>query len=339
MDLFFIEYRDPIFGLIVLFTTLLLIAIFSYLWGVFSKKDENNSIEKFVKKFESGSGLSQKHRQMLLEFDVDTNSLGFLASIFAKNGDFNKAISVYLVALQKVIEKQERKFLLTSLGKIYLRAGFLERASEVFLEAIRLSPRNDEALRYLVVVYEKLRMYEKSLEALDALMEQGVFTKAEIAYTKALMAIQNSSGIEEKLSKILSLSKDFKLLQRMALELCIKHKKSLDNFSDFPPLSQCIDIIFSLNKAVNLQDRDFKALFVAKGLIKDDVKILDFNLNLLKAANERNLGATLNFSYVCTQCKNHYPLFFYRCPNCARLGSAEILTTITKEKFENDMPF
>lgn len=61
MDFFFIEYRDPIFGLIVLFAAVLLVAISSYALGIWGAKDENRSIEKFVKKFENSSGLSQNH--------------------------------------------------------------------------------------------------------------------------------------------------------------------------------------------------------------------------------------------------------------------------------------
>ncbi|WP_180380579.1 hypothetical protein [Campylobacter devanensis] len=61
MDFFFIEYRDPIFGLIVLFAAVLLVAISSYALGIWGVKDENRSIEKFVKKFENSSGLSQNH--------------------------------------------------------------------------------------------------------------------------------------------------------------------------------------------------------------------------------------------------------------------------------------
>lgn len=61
MDFFFIEYRDPIFGLIVLFAAVLLVAISSYALRIWGVKDENRSIEKFVKKFENSSGLSQNH--------------------------------------------------------------------------------------------------------------------------------------------------------------------------------------------------------------------------------------------------------------------------------------
>ncbi|QDS04363.1 tetratricopeptide repeat protein [Campylobacter fetus] len=336
MDFFFVEYRDPIFGLIVFFGALLLIAVLSYVWGIFSIKDEKHSIEKFVKKFENSSGLSEKHKKMLLELDVDTNSLSVLALTFAKSGDFDKAISVYLVAIDKSPGKKQREFLLVALGKIYLKAGFLKKASEVFLESLKLSPRNSEALRYLGVTYEKLRMYENSLETLDALNEQGADTKAEVAYIKALIITSKTSKFSEKVAQILSLSEDFPLLKRMVLEQFIKHNEPLDGLSMLR-LDECIDIVFRLDNLLNLENTEFKELLGANGLSDDKPK--DFNLALLRAANDNFLGATLSFSYFCTECKTSYPLFFYRCPNCARLGSVKILTHVIKDTSEEDMPF
>lgn len=339
MDLFFVGYRDPIFGLIVLFGVLLLVAILSYAWGIFSKKDETHSIEKFIKKFEASSGLSEKHKKMLLSMDIDVNSLGVLALTFSKSGDFDKSISVYLVALEKTVEKKQREFLLTSLGKIYIKAGFLKRASEVFLEAIKLSPRNHEALRYLNVVYEKLKMHKESLEVLDALSEQGTLTLADVAYTKALIVINSASNFKYKIDQILELSNEFGLLKRLTLEQFIKNKISLNELEKFPPLNECFDIIFHLDNAVNIDDELFKELFVSKGMLNLDIKINDFNLALLKSARDKGLNATLCFKYVCRECKNNYPLFFYRCPNCARLGSVSILSEITRDDSENSMSF
>ncbi|WP_180383289.1 hypothetical protein [Campylobacter devanensis] len=59
MDFFFIEYRDPIFGLIVLFAAALLVAISSYALGIWGVKDENRSIEKFVKNLKTLAVLAK----------------------------------------------------------------------------------------------------------------------------------------------------------------------------------------------------------------------------------------------------------------------------------------
>ncbi|WP_086287429.1 tetratricopeptide repeat protein [Campylobacter sp. P0085] len=335
MDFFFIEYRDPIFGLIVLFSVLLLVAIFSYFWGVFSLKDQKNSIDKFVNKFQSQSNLDQKYQDMLIRLDIDSGSLNALAGIFARSGEFNKAIAIYLIALQKAITKSQKELIFLNLGKAYLKAGFMQRSIEVFLEAIKISPKNIDALSHLGLGFEKLRLHDKSLEVLDVLQEQGVDVAQEIAYTKALKLKNSQMEFEEKVAKMAKFANDFKLVSRMILELFIINGKDVNLINIKPDLAHCLDILY-LNDGV-LDDDEYKELYSAKGL--NNAQITDFNLNLLKVARDNNLNATLSFSYICKECKGSYPLFFYRCNHCARLGSCAIIPNVIKESDENSISF
>ena len=335
MDFFFIEYRDPIFGLIVLFSVLLLVAIFSYFWGVFSLKDQKNSIDKFVNKFQSQSNLDQKYQDMLLNLDIDSNSLGVLAGIFARSGDFNKAISIYLIALKKATKKSEKEFIFLNLGKVYLKAGFIQRSTEVFLESIKISPKNIDALSHLGLGFEKLRMYDQSLEVLDALSEQEIEVAEQIAYTKALKLKNSDINFDQKIAKFKKLSSEFKLIDRMILELYIANNKDINEIKSKPNLNHCIDILYT-NDGV-LDGDEYMELYSAKG--KNDIPINDFNLKLLKTANTNGLNATLSFSYICSECKSPYPLFFYRCNHCARLGSCAIIPNVIKESDEDSIAF
>lgn len=335
MDFFFIEYRDPIFGLIVLFSVLLLVAIFSYFWGVFSLKDQKNSIDKFVNKFQSQSNLDQKYQDMLIRLDIDSGSLNALAGIFARSGEFNKAIAIYLIALQKAITKSQKELIFLNLGKAYLKAGFMQRSIEVFLEAIKISPKNIDALSHLGLGFEKLRLHDKSLEVLDALQEQGVDVAQEIAYTKALKLKNSQMEFEQKVAKMAKFANDFKLVSRMILELFIINGKDVNLINIKPDLAHCLDILY-LNDGV-LDGDEYKELYGAKGL--NNAQISDFNLNLLKVARDNNLNATLSFSYICKECKGSYPLFFYRCNHCARLGSCAIIPNVIKESDENSISF
>lgn len=335
MDFFFIEYRDPIFGLIVLFSVLLLVAIFSYFWGVFSLKDQKNNIDKFVNKFQSQSNLDQKYQDMLIRLDIDSGSLNALAGIFARSGEFNKAIAIYLIALQKAITKSQKELIFLNLGKAYLKAGFMQRSIEVFLEAIKISPKNIDALSHLGLGFEKLRLHDKSLEVLDALQEQGVDVAQEIAYTKALKLKNSQMEFEQKVAKMAKFANDFKLVSRMILELFIINGKDVNLINIKPDLAHCLDILY-LNDGV-LDGDEYKELYSAKGL--NNAQITDFNLNLLKVARDNNLNATLSFSYICKECKGSYPLFFYRCNHCARLGSCAIIPNVIKDSDENSISF
>lgn len=318
-----------------LFSVLLLVAIFSYFWGVFSLKDQKNSIDKFVNKFQSQSNLDQKYQDMLIRLDIDSGSLNALAGIFARSGEFNKAIAIYLIALQKAITKSQKELIFLNLGKAYLKAGFMQRSIEVFLEAIKISPKNIDALSHLGLGFEKLRLHDKSLEVLDALQEQGVDVAQEIAYTKALKLKNSQMEFEQKVAKMAKFANDFKLVSRMILELFIINGKDVNLINIKPDLAHCLDILY-LNDGV-LDGDEYKELYSAKGL--NNAQITDFNLNLLKVARDNNLNATLSFSYICKECKGSYPLFFYRCNHCARLGSCAIIPNVIKESDENSISF
>ena len=320
MDFFFIEYRDPIFGLIVFFAVIFLIVMLSFLWGIWSKQNDKNKIKNFIAKFEKTPNFTSEHENILKNLSIDT--LFALAQVFSKNGDFEKVSNIYLIALKNTNKKSHREFIFTALGKSYLKAGFLKRSSEVFLEALKLSPRNTEALRYLIIIYEQLRLYDEALEALISLREHGVDTVVWAAYLKALKILHTNIKFDEKISQIYELSKDFELLKRLNLEQLLLRNEPV-NEANLPKFEDCIDLIY---QKPNL-------------LAKFSESSNSFYLQLFELAKKQNLKATLSFSYVCSECKSTYPLFFYRCPSCARLGSAKILSHIIEEKDEESATF
>lgn len=335
MEFFFIEYRDPIFGLIVLFSVLFLIAVLSYFWGVFSLKDQKKSIDKFVNKFQPQNQLDQKYQDMLTSLDIDANSLSALAGIFARSGEFNKAIAIYLIALQKAPTKSQKEPVFLNLGKAYLKAGFIQRSIEVFTEAIKISPKNSEALSYLGLGFEKLRLYDKSLEVLDALKEQGADVTQEIAYTNVLKLKNSQMEFEQKIAKIAKFASDFTPISRIVLELFIINGKDINLIKIRPNLAYCLDILY-FNDAI-LDGDEYKELYSAKG--QNEAPINNFELKLLKAAKQNGINAALSFSYVCSECKGSYPLFFYRCNHCARLNSCVIIPNLIKESDEECISF
>ncbi|CZE46218.1 tetratricopeptide repeat protein [Campylobacter geochelonis] len=341
MENFFIDYRDPIFGLIILISAALIVATASYVWGVFSKRDEKDRIERFIRKFDSSNGLSTKHKELLRSIDIGSESLGLLATVFSKSGDFEKAINVYLIALENVKDKKDKEFILTNLGKVYFQAGFLKKSEEIFLESLKLGPRNETSLKYLSVIYERLKLYQNELEVLDALKEQGVSTDESLAFVKSqIIANDANLSFDKKIKEIMTFSKDFDFVLRLVLELHLKHQEPLSKIRKFPNLASCIDIIWHLKEPVNLRDREFKALFYAKNLNNEFETSSFFEINAISAMRKSGFfEADLNFKYVCKECKNTLPTHFYRCPICYSLQSVEILPKIVRKDDEINMPF
>ncbi|WP_249317610.1 hypothetical protein [Campylobacter mucosalis] len=341
MDIFFIEHRDPIFGLVVLFAIIFMIAVLSYVWGIFKGKDEKRQIEKFIKKFENLNALSIEHKNLLQNLDIDAQSLNLLGLTFSKNGDFEKAISIYIIALEKVKNKAEKELILTELGQVYFKAGFLQNSMDVFLKSVEISPRNAIALRFLTMIDEKLKRYDDALETLTALNELGVDVRANEAYINALKILDDKSiEPKEKIAKILEFQGDFELVKRMCMQVYIRQGISLNNLPQFPRLSDAIDLLYSQENAVNLKDGEYHALFYAKGVVDEPKEIKSFELNVIKILKDSGFNkAQLSFSYVCKHCKNSFPMHFYRCPMCHELGSVSIIPNITEKPNENNMPF
>ncbi|EFP0986121.1 hypothetical protein HPX14_001820, partial [Campylobacter jejuni] len=61
MDFFFVEYRDPLVGLIILTILVFIVAVANYIWKIFANKDEEQKLEKFIKKFE----MDNAHKELL----------------------------------------------------------------------------------------------------------------------------------------------------------------------------------------------------------------------------------------------------------------------------------
>ena len=365
---FYLDEKDPIFGIIIFIGILLLISVLSYIWGIFAKKDEQNKIENFIKKFNEFGGLEEKYIEILDSID-DIEIYGVLAEIFTKNGDFSKAINVYLIALKNVKSRKQKEQILTRLGMTYFKAGFLARADETLLRALELSPRNEKALAILSVIYEQLRAFKKELEVLDALRELGSDVKDAEIYAKIkIIWLNNSLNKSEKIAQILPFCTIFQPAKRIVLEIYLNDylDENLDELLlNLPDIRDFIDLLWyhadffaklnleQINKQILKQIRAvLSAKFVEISDENSDEKAQIssrqnqnfksefFEINALNSMKNSGFNsADLSFKYVCKHCKNVFPSYFYRCPVCYELKSCLISPQIMKKNDEISQTF
>lgn len=210
MDFFFVEYRDPMFGLLVLVALVLVVAVLHYAWRTLSSKSQKKGLEGFIKKFD----IADEHKDLLRASSLSLENLHFLAGIFTKSGEFEKAIQIYLIALEKIKDKGEQEAIFYDLAEVYFRAGFLQRSVEVLLNALNLRPRNEKALKLLKIVYLRLKRYDEVLQSLDALFELGCEVSKEREFINVI-ALKNGAQSGALGEKILSV--DDKRNQNLAL--------------------------------------------------------------------------------------------------------------------------
>ncbi|TKX31540.1 tetratricopeptide repeat protein [Campylobacter estrildidarum] len=326
MDFFFVEYRDPLVGLIILTILIFVVAVANYAWKAFANKDEEQKLEKFIKKFE----IDNAHKDLLRNERLSFGNLSFLADIFTKSGEFEKATQIYLIALEKSKDKNEQEFIFIALANIYFKAGFLERAKEVLLQALKLRPRNIEALKLLKIVYLKLKAYKENLEILECLFELGEDVEKEQEFIKALNLQTLNLSDEEKKEKLLELQiKNNPMLGRLVFEKY--HLFIEQNFNHI------YDLLYKEKKALNLQNEEFLEFFYALGFIQEDKIPNHFvfqnsNFKMFKILRDNSFKTRLEFSYRCMECKNIMPLFFYHCPMCYEFNTCKIICEVKNDE-------
>ncbi|MCH5336246.1 MAG: hypothetical protein J1D99_02385 [Campylobacter sp.] len=323
MDFFFVEYRDPLVGLIFLTILIFVVAVANYAYKFFASKDEEQKLESFIKKFE----LDASHKELLKAESLSLSNLVFLAEIFTKSGEFEKATQIYLIALEKTKDKSEQERIFLSLAKVYFKAGFLEKSREVLLSALKIRPRNKEALKLLKIVYLRLKLYEKNLELLECLFELGEDISKESEFIKALKVENENLSKEQKKQSLLSLNfKGNTMLERYMFE-----KYAIFENQKFESL---VDLLYKSPNTLNLDDEKYYEFFYALSLVdkKENFKFKNSHLKMLKILKDNGFKARLEFSYLCLECKNLMPLFFYHCPVCYEFNSCVILFEVKNDE-------
>jgi len=322
---FFIDTKDPLFSILFFIAIILTVVVSNYSYELYRHKRERKALFDFLKNFENRK--NSLDIQNLHYHDSFVKPLSLLAKSFENSGEYEKAIEIYLFLLKHLEDNSQKMIFMELLGKTYLHAGFMVKSRDIFLQILKQRPRNKEVLNYLLIVYDQLKNYKKAKEVIEPLMILG----------EDVEHIQNYLDFKENLDVKATLQKD-----RNLVRLCMSYAFHNDNalawsLYESSMFDEIVDILWFLNRSsidftVVQKHKELKALYFAKGYIKEESKSKDFHINLLIAAKIAGLNATLAFSYICKNCKSSFPLSFDRCPNCLSINSAKVKTSIAKSK-------
>jgi len=335
MNLFFIEFRDPLLGIIIFFVLIFVITFFSYWWSTFRKNKDYRHLDRFLRQFRSLP--SQKELKVLIKSgELSEKSWLLLAQSYSKNGNYEKSIEIYNEIL-KVGSKQNYRDTLFLLGRTYFKAGFLERAKQIFLEILKNNPRTPQALDYLLLVYEHMREYALALEVSESLDELNRDITNDVAYLKSLSILNDvKTSNDVKATSLLKIYRANHQLTYMVFEYLFRvdPKLAWNNF-DSSKSELLTDILWQVNpKDLDLdiitQNGYLRELYTARGDIelasKSSVFEFDVLINLKNRAN-----ATLSFEYICDNCKQVYPFAFSRCSHCHSIDTSRVEFSLSKD--------
>lgn len=339
MNSFFIEFRDPIFSIIIFFSIIFAITFFSYWWNKYKRNEDSKYLDKFLKQFATLPSKDEL-KVLISSGELSEKSWLLLAHSYYRSGNYEKSIEIYneILNLANSQNRQETMFLL---GKTHLKAGFLERAKQIFLSILKTNPRTLQALKYLLLVYEQMRDYKSAQETLEPLDELNEDIALESAYLKVMEILNNTKlSQEEKSNKLVEIYKSFHQLVYIVFEFLFKYNPTLAwKHFDSSKSELLSDILWKIEaKDLNLdiisQNGYLRELYSARGDVDLAKSSANFEFDILiKLQGKAN--ATLSFEYMCNECKIVHPFVFHRCPSCHSIDSVHVEWQLTKDFYKD----
>jgi len=335
MNTFFIEFRDPLFSVIIFFVLIFVVAMVSYWFNKFQKKENYKHLDRFLKQFNTLPSQNEL-KVLITRGELSEKSWLLLAHSYTKNGDFEKSIEIYNELLKLGGDGNYRDTLFL-LGKTYFKAGFLERSKQIFLNILKNNPRTPQALNYLLLVYEHMRDYSSALDVLEPLEELNKDITVEKIYLESLVLLNDVNlSTAQKSRGLLKIYKDKHQLTYMIFEYLFRvdPKLAWDNF-DNSKAEILVDILWQIDKKdlnfdIISQNGYLRELYTARGDINEASNSSIFELDILINLN-KSVNVTLSFEYVCDSCKQIYPFAFNRCTSCHSISKSTVELNLTKD--------
>ncbi len=345
LDSFVIEYRDPLFGVIIFFTLISTISFLTYSFSLYKERKARKDYRELLKRFEIGKLKEEDYVHLYKTYNLPFDSIILLASTFIHKGNYNKAISVYLALLEHVTDRVKKEELLELLGTTYFKGGFMQRAKDIFLRILKFSPRNTHALKYLLVINEKLKDYNNAKDIIDCLDEIGEETTKDKIFIETLILINDPiKSFEKKSIELLDTLKNNPSVQRLIAKFYLSYNKEFfwENMELFDE-KKLIDLMWFLNfEDINFEKVSKSSflteLYNAKGYLNNLNHSDDFVFDILIALNahEHKIPATIDFEFICKSCKHIHPMFDTRCPNCQNILTFDVKHHLTKDLVERN---
>jgi lipopolysaccharide assembly protein B len=336
----FLEYKDPLFGMIIFVAIIFTVTLLTYLWNLYTLRFKSNHIEAFVESFQSTS-RPQTIDNLLAAKELPLDALLLLAQTYYKSSHYEITIEICIDILKRPKNNLQKEVLLL-LAKSYYKAGFYKRSETALIELLRFNTQEPQALNYLCVIYERLHRFNDATDALGALNEMGEDVEISINYIKTIQILK-STQTEKKLenAKLLELaSTNKKLIRPIFMHLFRTQTSFAWKAFDFSNYEMIVDILWNLPKEsldfdIIAQHDTLQALWYAKGHHPQSAQSDIFEINVLNTLLAHgHSDASLAFSYQCDNCKESTPLMSHRCPNCLSLLSLETQISVVEASKE-----
>lgn len=329
----FLEYKDPLFGIIIFVSIIFVVTLLTYLWNLYTLRFKHNHIEAYVKSFQ-GSTRPQTVDVLLSFKELPAEALQLLAHNYYLSSEYDTCIEICIDILKRPKHNIEKEILLL-LSQAYYKAGFYKRSETALVELLRFNTREPKALNYLTVIYERLHRFSDAIDTLEALREMGEEVSLSLDYIRSLQLIK--MALPTQCEELLALVTHNKGLTRpVFMYLFRNHSKFAWQNFDFNDYEEILDILWNLPQAnldfdIITQHKNLQALWYAKGQYETGANSDLFEINVLNTLlSQGHTNATLAFSYQCSNCMESTPLMSHRCPSCLELLSLQTQISVVQ---------
>jgi len=340
MNTIFIEYRDPLFGIILFFVLLFLISFLSYWWGRYKNVRDHKGLEGFLEKFDTTEEL--RIGNQIAQNSVNNETWLLLAQGMEHQGHNEKSIEIYHALLRTRADSTLQKELLLKLGKAYFKSGFLERSKNTFLQVLQSHPRTPQALHHLILIYEQLQQFDHALEVMESLQELESNNLQEKLYLEARLFLNNPNHtVDEKAAFLGDLYQRHSILGYMVFEYLFANRPAMAwHYFDHALSHKIADILWRvgdehLDLDIIARNAFLRELYSARGSLNLASSSPIFELDTiiaLKQCNKRKVS--LQFEYTCSECHQISFFPFNRCNHCHAIGSIDTIINLAKEHHE-----
>jgi len=313
------DFRDPLFSVIMFFVIVLLSVLVTIGLGKVREYYREKKLEEFLKDFE----YIKIENLKLDEASID--ALYLLAKAYEKEGDFEKSLKIYLW-ISKNIKSTE---ILRHIATLYYKAGFLEKAKKTAHQILSAKPRDVETLKLLILIDEKLNNLDEIVNILEIFEELEISLAEEKAYALFKLA-KKECNIEfcEDIKTVKDVYKKYPFVIREYLkDLFLSQPDKAYAALNEKTVYEYLDLFWHRNDIPF--EKKFMNVLAAKHMAECNEKA-PFEIEVLK--NLKGDFADLEFEYVCQNCKKVFPLYSTRCPKCHQLFKQKVMYNIVEKK-------
>ncbi len=316
------NYRDPLFSVIVFFLLILFAIIFSLVFEKIREYLRQKEIEDLIKNFEY---ISTK------DLENPINAMILLAKAYEKEGNYEKALKIFLL----IEKKKPSNEVLLNIANLYFKAGFLQKAAEIVYKILKTTPRNIEALKLLILINEKLGNINEIIDILEVFEEMEINLPREKANALIKLFLNKRCEIEyfcDDIETFKDIYEKYPFVKREYIEYLFKIEPQ--KAYEILDVYEHLDLYYN---RIDIPDNEKFCNILAAKKKKTCFKKAAFEIECLKYLPQ-NL-AELEFEYYCENCKKTFPLYSTRCPKCHELFSHRLLIKLSEKKDIENIEF